>query len=285
MLNEANLIENKDVREEMLHKVDVLDKVKELMLLPGTELMTTKMVAEWFNVGQDIIRKIVERNKNELKENGMVFKKYNDIKQLVKGDTMSRLKISRQGSNVFSKRAVLNVAMLLRDSEVAKRVRTALLDQQEVISDEQKVMHISREKELVLNVMFAENEDDKMMALAEYKKYKNRHIKQLEETIEEQKPKAESFDVFINASNYQKMNDVAKSLGVGRNNLFKFLREQKVLMKNNTPYQTFIERGYFIVRETSVERGVMVFNTTQTYVTAKGVNFIHKLLSKSEGVN
>lgn len=285
MMNENNLIENKDARNEMLHKVEVLDKVKELMLLPGTDLMTTKMVAEWFEVEFKTVEKTVQRHREELTENGFTFKKYSDIKHLVNSDNMSDFKISRQGSNVFSKRAVLNIAMLLRDSEIAQRVRTALLDQQEVMTDEQKTMHIDKEKELALKIMFASNEGEKMLAFNEYNEYKNRHIKQLEETIEIQKPKAKSFDVFINASNYQKMNDVAKSLGVGRNNLFKFLREQKVLMNNNTPYQTFIERGYFIVKEKSVERGEMVFNTTQTYVTAKGVNFIHNLLSKSKEIN
>ncbi|PLR99601.1 phage antirepressor KilAC domain-containing protein [Bacillus sp. T33-2] len=93
-------------------------------------------------------------------------------------------------------------------------------------------------------------------------------------------PKAESFDTFIDGSNLQKMNDVAKTLGYGRNKLFEFLREQKVLMKDNIPYQNYIDMGYFEVKETPIRKGSYIFNKAQTYVTAKGVNYINKLLNK-----
>lgn len=101
------------------------------------------------------------------------------------------------------------------------------------------------------------------------------------EQIEEMKPKVESFKMFIDGSNYQKMNDVAKSLGYGRNKLFAFLRSQKVLMKDNVPYQRFIESGYFVVKETSIERYGRIYNNPQTYVTSKGVDYIGKMLRES----
>lgn len=102
--------------------------------------------------------------------------------------------------------------------------------------------------------------------------------------LEEEKqillPKAESFDDFIDGSNVQNMNTVSKALGYGRNKLYRFLREQKVMMKGNLPYQTYIDRGYFKVKEIPVVNDNIRFNTTQTYVTAKGVDFINKLLKE-----
>jgi len=92
-------------------------------------------------------------------------------------------------------------------------------------------------------------------------------------------PKAESFDTFIDGSNLQKMNDVAKSLGYGRNKLYDFLRDNKILMKDNLPYQTYIDRGYFKVKENPIKMGSYIKNKAQTYVTSKGVDFINKLLS------
>lgn len=278
--NEIDLIENKNLRKKMMSKVKVLDKVKGLLVLPNTELMTTRMVAEWFSVGQDIIRKVVERNKTEIQENGMEFKKYAEIKTLVNCDNMSRLKISRQGTNVFSKRAVLNIAMLLRDSQVAKRVRTALLDQQEVMSDEQKTIHIDEEKELALKIMYASSKGEMMMAFNEYNTYKNRHIEQLEDKIDKQRPKVESYDAFIDGKNVNKMNSVAKSLGMGRNKLFDFLRVEKVLMSDNLPYQRYINSGYFKVKVTPIDNKGYKKNVSQTYVTAKGIDYINKLLTK-----
>src|SRR5690606_22311031 len=61
-------------------------------------------------------------------------------------------------------------------------------------------------------------------------------------------PKAEAYDTFMDASNLQPMNDVAKCLGIGRNKLFAFLREKKIIRSNNTPYQEYIDRGYFAVK-------------------------------------
>ncbi|MDP4108031.1 MAG: phage antirepressor KilAC domain-containing protein [Bacillota bacterium] len=93
-------------------------------------------------------------------------------------------------------------------------------------------------------------------------------------------PKAEAFDTFIDAKNSQNMNIVAKSLGIGRNKLFAFLREQKVLLSNNTPYQEYLDRGYFEVKEKPVAMGDSQFNKPQTYVFPKGVAYIERLLNE-----
>jgi anti-repressor protein len=93
-------------------------------------------------------------------------------------------------------------------------------------------------------------------------------------------PKAMAFDTFMDGSNLQTMNDVAKCLGNGRNKLFKFLREEKIMRANNTPYQEYIDRGYFEVKEKPIQMGDSVINYAQTFVTAKGVDYIRKLLDK-----
>lgn len=94
-------------------------------------------------------------------------------------------------------------------------------------------------------------------------------------------PKAEAYDTFMDASNLQPMNDVAKCLGIGRNKLFALLREKKIIRSNNTPYQEYIDRGYFEVKEKPIKMGDASFNYAQTFVTAKGVDYISKLIKKS----
>lgn len=96
----------------------------------------------------------------------------------------------------------------------------------------------------------------------------------------ELEPKAEQFDKFISGENYQDMNTVAKALGWGRNNLFKELRNRKILMSDNRPYQRYIDAGYFVVKEKPIQMGGQVINKPQTYVTAKGVSWLEKILSK-----
>jgi prophage antirepressor-like protein len=105
-------------------------------------------------------------------------------------------------------------------------------------------------------------------------------VRKQNEQIAAMKPKAEAHDKFISGENYQSMAVVAKALGTGRNRLYDFLRKQKILMSNNVPYQKYIDRGYFVVKEKSIQMGEQVINKPQTYVTAKGVDFIFRLLQE-----
>jgi anti-repressor protein len=115
----------------------------------------------------------------------------------------------------------------------------------------------------------AMSEEDRAIAYFESRK----QLKQLT-------PKAEMFDTFMQAENSQDMNTVAKVLGIGRNKLFAKLREEKILRHNNTPYQDYLDRGYFKVIEKTIEMGGKVIVKPQTYVTAKGVEYLANLLKK-----
>lgn len=99
-----------------------------------------------------------------------------------------------------------------------------------------------------------------------------------EEQLRLQAPKVELYDILLSAKNAQTMNEVAKAFGYGRNRLFAFLRDRGVLMRNNLPYQRFLDGGYFEVREVSTQRGEFYVNVTQTLVTPKGMDFIGRLL-------
>lgn len=98
----------------------------------------------------------------------------------------------------------------------------------------------------------------------------------LEEERQKLLPKAETYDRFISGENVQKMNDVAKILGWGRNKLFAELRERKIFMSNNVPLQRYIDAGYFVVKETPITMGDTGINKPQTYATAKGVEWLSK---------
>ncbi|WP_310168773.1 phage antirepressor KilAC domain-containing protein [Paenibacillus peoriae] len=100
----------------------------------------------------------------------------------------------------------------------------------------------------------------------------------LQGEIEEQKPKVELFHKMISAENNQTFNEVAKSLKWGRNKLLELLRNKEILMWNNLPYQRYLDSKYFFVHE--VYKNGM--NFTQTLVTAKGLEFVGKIVKKYE---
>lgn len=101
-------------------------------------------------------------------------------------------------------------------------------------------------------------------------------------TNAQMRPKAEFFDRAVNSGSLLSMGEAARVLnfpGIGRNNLFKVLREANVLMLNGLPYQQHIELGRFEVKERILSFGSSQERiTTQTYVTQKGLDYIRKLL-------
>lgn len=279
-------IEDKGLREKYINKLEVLDKVKKIVTLPNTELMTTKMVAEWYEVEFKTIEKLIQRNVDELTENGMLFMKYSEIKDRVNSDIVSELKISRRGTYVFSKRALLNVGMLLRDSVIARRVRTALLDQQEELTDEQKVKGIDEEERLLLNIIRAKDKLETALAVKEYEEYKNRHIRQLKEELEKQKPKARIADQIADGKNLSSVRKVAKNIGIGEKKFFEFLRTVGVFYKEgetNLPKQQYQNKGYFDVKIKPIETQNGIINTYVTKITGKGEIYLLNLVNRYGG--
>lgn len=103
--------------------------------------------------------------------------------------------------------------------------------------------------------------------------------KVLESKIEEDRPKVEFYDTVVKLEKVFDMKKSAKLLdfvGIGRNRLYELLRKQKVLMKDNEPYQSYIERKWFKIKEELVEGELVLV----VYVTQLGLSGIRKLLIK-----
>lgn len=108
-------------------------------------------------------------------------------------------------------------------------------------------------------------------------------ISQKDRQIEEMKPKADFFDAVADSKTAISMNEVAKVLnikGYGRNNLFEFLRNSKVLDRWNVPYQRYVDNGWFRVIEQHYQKNGEPIVTTKTLVYQKGVDGIRKMIEK-----
>ena len=201
MANENQLLEQKELREKNLGRIEVLDQVKELLLLGDTDFATMEMVAKYYDVPIETIKSTINYNREEIEANGYrVYTKDNLL------SLKFNLKTKRGGFNVldnqnnviasgsnngmalFSKRAILNIGMLLRDSDVAKEIRSRLLDiahDSETESGNIKtiITEIDEERSLMLERVEAEMQGDydtvsiinaKLFAL------KNKRIEELE---------------------------------------------------------------------------------------------------------
>lgn len=197
MTNQKELM-SRELRDSLSKRTDVLEKVKHLLLLPGLEMMTSKQVAEYFEVSTNDLRQVYKRNQAEIDSDGTALMKPDDFSR----DTMSRLKNGKRGATLFqledgtiievqnfgvrcfSARAILRIAMLLRDSEVAKEVRTQLLNVVESVEPEQRVVEINNELDLGKAIGDAYTQGDMnalLTACMAYNKYLNRHIDALQD--------------------------------------------------------------------------------------------------------
>ncbi len=107
-------------------------------------------------------------------------------------------------------------------------------------------------------------------------------IAQKDKLITEMKPKADFFDQVASSKDAVPMDKVAKVLNtkIGRNKLFEILRDKKVLDAENSPYQTYIDRGYFrvIMQSYTKPNGEKHINY-KTLVYQKGIDYIRKLIA------
>lgn len=95
----------------------------------------------------------------------------------------TKLILPNRGLKGFPKRAVLRISMLLRDSKVAKEVRTQLLNTFEEAPAEAKTVNINEELDIQAKIGQAFLSGDIMQiaeAVTEGMAYKNRHIAKLE---------------------------------------------------------------------------------------------------------
>ena len=106
-------------------------------------------------------------------------------------------------------------------------------------------------------------------------------IEAQDKLIEEQKPMVEFFYQVADSKNAIDIGSAAKVLdmGIGRNGLFEILRDAKVLMSNNQPYQKYIDMGYFrTIAQTFTKPDGSLHTNTKTVVYPRGLDFIRKLL-------
>lgn len=107
-------------------------------------------------------------------------------------------------------------------------------------------------------------------------------IEAQQKQLEMQQPKVDFFDAVAESKTAIDIKAVANTLhfkNIGRNKLFEILRNKKILMGNNLPYQKYVDCGYFrtIEQRYTTPDGVKI--NIKTLVYQKGMDFIRKTLN------
>lgn len=190
--------EHPGFREELDARIELLEKVKNLFLLPRLDVMTTAQVAEYYNVSSSTITAIVRSTLDELEPDGLMMISAKDVLDSLRSDqhlsivkTRWGVNVIRQGQTiaipfrgtyVFPRRAVLRIGMLLGGSRVAREVRPQILNVVEHSSPEQSTRDIQYETALLRDYAEAMIRNDAAgiaRATANLMAYKKRHIEEL----------------------------------------------------------------------------------------------------------
>lgn len=202
IITSESMVDNHDLRNELITRTEVLDKVKKLLLIPEMNCMTIRQVADYYEVDIDTLKKCCKRNKDEIILDGVVTKTPRVFKDLLKGQDVplvqnqtnlviqindnTRLEIPNRGIKCFSKRAVLRIGMLLRDSKIAQEVRTQLLNIVEHTAEEKPELltqDIDDEEKLqaAIGKAFATGDIMEFATAAQaYTAFQRRHIDRIE---------------------------------------------------------------------------------------------------------
>ena len=155
IISDSVLIESKSARDNQLESVSdedaqsILAKVKALYFAvwKGVGTATTEQLAQFYEVPVGTVRPLLKPYKEEFEADGV---KVLRAKALKDARCLIQLPSETSQALIWTPRAALRLGMILRDSVVAKAVRTSLLDAVETVIPAQSAR--IRELELELQV-------------------------------------------------------------------------------------------------------------------------------------
>ncbi len=142
------LVESRSAREQRLSRLTNDDATAKLQaqglvmaLWKGDRVATTAQIAEFYQVAEDTVQSFIKKHRDELESDGLKIVRGKDLRDVVSlFDTSSKA----PSLTLWNPRAALRLGMLLRDSLIAKAVRTALLDTAEKAGEQAEELELTR---------------------------------------------------------------------------------------------------------------------------------------------
>jgi hypothetical protein len=126
-------------RDQYINKVEVLDNIKELIMLPDNKYIESKNVAKYFNVHTELLRQVYHRNREEFESDGVKTITGLDLAQYKNKIALQGVTLNaRRNLTLYTRRAVLRMGMLLTTSSIAVKIREYLLNVEQSTTQEQK---------------------------------------------------------------------------------------------------------------------------------------------------
>ena len=241
--------------------------------------ITDKTIAEIHNMKVFHVRELIKNNIKRFKKDIDIIDLLSDDKFKIVVDDLE-LKGSNRTKNIFllSERGYAKLIKIM-DTDLAWEIHDRLMDEyftmREIINSNEQL-----KANLLLQIYNGGQEGviaSKQLTEIEVQEATTPLLKE----IEELSPMAKKFELFIDTEGLIDITTFSKNLSIkklGRNNMYKYLRDNKYLMKDNQPYQEYVANGMFVLKPSGhhIQNGEIV-QDYKTYLTKKGIN---KLLDK-----
>lgn len=175
---------------------------------------------------------------------------------------------------LLSEQGYMTLVMLMRTDkakEIRKQLRREYFAMREIINSNEQL-----KAQLLLKLY--NGGIDAVNAANELARIESAEVaKPLNDKIEKMTPAVETLNTLINKESCWSVEVFAKVLnipGMGRNNMFKWMREKSILKYNNIPYQNYAK--YFEVKPINIPRAGMTRLTT--LINYNGIIYLHKRL-------
>lgn len=131
--DDAILVESRAARERQMAEMtneraeDLLQRAKAILFAAwqGDGIATTEQVAAFYEIPADTVQTAIKSHRDELKSDGLKVLRGKSLREVVSVFDTSP---STPSLTVWTPRAALRLAMFLRDSDVARQVRTLLIE-------------------------------------------------------------------------------------------------------------------------------------------------------------
>lgn len=252
-----------------------------------TIVITTKELAKVYNCNENNIKKNFNSNKSKFKEEIHYFK--------LEGEELKEFKrIVTESNDPLAEDIKFASILYLWTHKGASRHCKMLgtdeaWEQFDILEENYfnpKFLQLTNEDKAILNIIHAEDNLSRTLAIQEYK---NVITEPLLNQIEELSPLAQKYNIFIDTEGLTNIDTFSKDLNIkklGRNNMYKYLRNKGLLRKDNKPYQKYIDSGWFTVKPCGNHiSNNEIIQDYKTYLTANGINKIIDMLIKDGYIN
>ena len=240
----------------------------------GVRVVTSKGLASFYGCEVINLQNNLAKNKSKFVEGKHYFKlNYSQAVDFAQTYLLDSSKVNNNGLTVWTERGAARHAKLL-STEKAWDVFEVLEDS--YFKKAQPLLVPPSPLELAKQVVLLLENNEKLEAEKKAALLK----------IEKDAPKVSFAEAVTSMEGSCLVRDFAKVMGPGQNKLFSWLRDQKFLMVNNRPYQSYIDNGYFVVKEgTPYKDGIGKLQPCfTTRITGKGQVFLEKKMKEASYV-